>query len=244
MLKAWGQSPAGHALLGRVLAYYLDFTDTTTRYAREPQGSDALLQANLPCIFAFWHGQNAFLHRFLPRDVPLAVLISRHGDGGIASAMLNYRGIETIRGSGGPPQKARRHGGVAAMRGMMRALAQGTSVAISADVPKVSRHAGLGVITLAQISGRPIVPIALAVRNRINFRSWDRAALALPFGPGAVVVGEPRFIDRRADAASLEASRRDLEHELDRIQARAYGMVRRQDPGADLVIARENGASS
>ncbi len=244
MLKAWGQSPAGQALLGRVLAHYLDFTDTTTRYAREPQDLDALVQADLPCIFAFWHGQNAFLHRFLPREVPLAALISRHGDGGIASVMLNHRGLGTIRGSGGSPEKAKRHGGMVAMRAMMRALAGGTSVVMSADVPKVSRRSGLGIITLAQISGRPIVPLALAVRNRINFNSWDRASLALPFGRGALVLGTPLSVQRHSDAATLEAARRALEHDLDRIQARAYAMVRRQDPGEDLVIARENGASS
>jgi len=43
---------------------------------------------------------------------------------------------------------------------------------MTADVPKVSRVAGLGIVKIAQMSGRPIYPVAIATRRR-----GDRIAL-------------------------------------------------------------------
>ena len=241
MLKAWSRSPRGQALLGKLLAHYLNFVDKTTRFVCEPNDPDAYLQAHLPVIFAFWHGQHALLHRIVPRGAPLAALISRHGDGGINAAMLQSQGILSIRGSGGPPDKMQRRGGMLAMREMLRALARGTSIGMTADVPKVARRSGMGVVMLAQLTGRPILPIAIATHNRMNFNSWDRATMPLPFGRGAQIIGAPLFVARDADAAALEAARLALEVELDRLQARAYDLVRRNDPGAGLAASRQSG---
>ena len=35
------------------------------------------------------------------------------------------------------------------------------------------------------------MPVAVVTSRRIDFRSWDRASLGLPFGRGAMVLGEP-----------------------------------------------------
>ncbi len=243
MLKAWSRSPAGQALLGTTLAHYMTFVQRTTRYTFEPDDSESIVRAQLPVIFTFWHGQHGLVYRVVPRGVRLAALISRHGDGGINAAMIERLGLLSIRGSGGPPEKMQRRGGVAAMREMLRALAKGTSVAMTADVPKVARRCGMGVVTVAQLSGRPIVPIAIATHNRMNFNSWDRASLALPFGKGAQVIGRPLFVARHADDAMLEATRLELEAELDRIQTRAHVLVGREDPGAGLAQSRYAGTT-
>jgi hypothetical protein len=47
---------------------------------------------------------------------------------------------------------------VGAFREMLTALAQDYNVALTADVPKVSRVTGLGIVMLARESGRPILP--------------------------------------------------------------------------------------
>ena len=67
-------------------------------------------------------------------------------------------------------------GGVGAFKGMMDALADGWNMALTADVPKVPRVAGLGIIKLASATGRPIFPVALATSRRIVLDSWDRSA--------------------------------------------------------------------
>ena len=43
---------------------------------------------------------------------------------------------------------------------LLRQLESGSSVAMTADVPKRARVAGRGIVTLAKLSGRPIVPTA------------------------------------------------------------------------------------
>ncbi len=74
--------------------------------------------------------------------------------------------------------------------------------------------------------------------RRIDFKSWDRASIGLPFGRGAIVVGEAIHVAREADEATCEAARLALEAGLDAVHARAYALVGAQDPGAGLRQAR------
>ena len=117
---------------------------------------------------------------------------------------------------------------------MLKALAGDEDVVLTADVPKIARRAGEGIITLARLSGQPIVPVAVTTSRRLTFASWDRASIGLPFGRGAMVVGEPIFVARDADPTSLEAARRAVETGLDDVHRRAFAAVGRTDPGADL----------
>jgi lysophospholipid acyltransferase (LPLAT)-like uncharacterized protein len=84
---------------------------------------------------------------------------------------------------------------------------------------------GLGIIKLAQASGRPIIPIAIATSRRIVLNSWDRSTVNLPFGRGAGVASEPVWVAADADDAALEAARRLLEDRLNAATARAYEIV-------------------
>ena len=81
---------------------------------------------------------------------------------------------------------------------------------MTADVPKIARVCGEGIVTLARLSGRPIVPVAVVTSRRIDFESWDRASLGLPFGRGAMVLGEPIRVAarRRRGRARGGAARR------------------------------------
>jgi lysophospholipid acyltransferase (LPLAT)-like uncharacterized protein len=96
---------------------------------------------------------------------------------------------------------------------------------MTADVPKISRVAGLGVVTVARYSRRPIFPIAIATRNRIVANSWDRASVHLPFGPAAMVVGERIEVSANADDTELEAARALVKDRLDKVTARAEELV-------------------
>ena len=96
---------------------------------------------------------------------------------------------------------------------------------MTADVPKVSRVAGLGIVKIAQLSGRPIYPIAIATSRRIVLDNWDRTAINLPFGRGAGVAGAPIYVPRDADDATLELARRAVEEALNAATSRAYELV-------------------
>ena len=142
----------------------------------------------MPAIFAFWHGQH-FLTPFIKTKEShrAKVLISRHRDGEFNAIAAERLGIGTIRGSGDHGSAFHRKGGVGAFKEMVRALEDNYNVALTADVPKRSRVAGLGIIMLARESGRPIMPFAMATSRFIRLNNWDRTTINLPFGRGALV---------------------------------------------------------
>ena len=74
----------------------------------------------------------------------------------------------------------------------------------------------------------------MVTSRRFDFRSWDRASLGMPFGRGAMVLGEPISVARDADATAQESARRAVEHGLDAVHARAYALVGARDPGVGL----------
>ena len=238
MLKKIGQNPYLQAVLAYIAERYLSFVQATTRFAMEPADVPGILAAQVPVINGFWHGQHIIVHYAWPMGKKLAALVSRHGDAEINARALSRLGITPIRGAGGKPEKMHRHGGVAATREMMRVIASGTSLALTADVPKVARQCGIGIITLAQLTGRPIYPVAVATQRRIDWKSWDRASFPLPFGRGAMVLGAPVQVDRRSTPEQLETLRQRLEAELNRINARAFEMVGSVDPGRGLNQAK------
>jgi hypothetical protein len=235
MLKRLGRTKLAQEAIGLLLAAYIRLVRRTNRFVFEPEDIDAFIAGETPLIVAMWHGQHFMISFAWPKTIPrMAALISRHGDGGANAAALRRLGVAPIRGSGGSAQRMRRKGGAPAMREMLRALAEGTSVAMTADVPKQARVVGLGIVTLARLSGRPIAPVAVATSRRFQFDSWDRASLGKPFGAGAVVVGDLIHVPPDADEATMEARRKAVEAGLDQAHARAYAKVGASDPGAAL----------
>lgn len=225
MLKKLGRSSAATAALGWVLTAYLRFTYKTSRFRIEPADIFERIDRHMPIILATWHGQH-FLVSFLrrPHD-KVAVLVSRHRDGEINAQVLRRLGTGLIRGSGDHKRRFARKGGAMALREMARALAAGTTIVMTADVPKTSRRAGLGIVTLAQISGRPIYPVAAATSRRIELDSWDKAAVNLPFGKGVFVAGEAIFVPADIDKEQAEGYRQSVEDALNAVTERAYAIV-------------------
>ena len=108
---------------------------------------------------------------------------------------------------------------------MLRLLKKGDSIVVTADVPKVARVAGLGIVTLAKHSGCPIVPVAMATSRRFRLSNWDRTPVNLPFGRMVMARGEPIRVARDADEAALEAARRNVEQGLNDVTAQAYALA-------------------
>src|ERR1017187_6961891 len=208
--------------IGVTAAEYLRLVWNTTRFALEPADIYDSIASNSPVIVAMWHGQN-FLAPFLRRpEHRVKVLVSRHRDGEIMAIAAERLGVGAIRGSGDHGTEFIRKGGVSAFKKMLHALAEGFIIATTADVPRVARVAGLGIVKLAQRSGRPIYPVAIATRRRSELDNRDRTPLTLPFGRGAVVAGRPVRVAADADDAALEAARRAVETTLNAATWRAY----------------------
>jgi len=211
-------------------AWYLRLAWYTSVKAYHPLNIYETIET--PAIIAMWHGQH-FMLPFLRKEGPryrAKVLISRHRDGEINARAAEKLGVETIRGSGAHNREFARKGGTVAFIQMLDALKQGYNIATTADVPKVARVAGLGPIKLAQHSGRPIYPVAVASHRRIVLDNWDRSAVNLPFSRMGLVAGEPIAVAAEADEAAVEAARQRLQDELNRVTARAYDIADRKGP--------------
>ncbi|MBO1907424.1 lysophospholipid acyltransferase family protein [Microvirga sp. 3-52] len=229
-MKRITRSRAVQETLGLLVAGYLKFVQRTNRFIMEP--ADAYDRIEMPVIAAMWHGQHFMIHFAKRPQDRAASLVSRSGDGEFNAIALRHLGVRAIRGSGARGRDIRKKGGAQAMRAMLRALDDGEMVVMTADIPKISRICGQGIVTLAQLSGRPIVPVAVVTSRRIDFDSWDRASIGLPFGRGAMVLGDQIRIPREADEETLESLRKTVERELDRVHERAYALVGSRDPGA------------
>jgi lysophospholipid acyltransferase (LPLAT)-like uncharacterized protein len=230
-LRGITKSSGVQRAIGWAAAQYLRFVWLTTRFSVEPLDIYERLPKHAPIILAFWHGQH-FLTPFIrPSSMPAKVLISRHRDGEINAVAAERLGVETIRGSGTHGADFTKKGGIFGFNALARALEEGINVAMTADVPKVSRVAGLGIVKLAQVSGRPIYPIAIATRRRIVLDNWDRTTVNLPFSRGYGVASAPIYVPHDADDATLELARRAVEEALNAATARAYEVVDGADSG-------------
>ncbi|MES1989690.1 MAG: lysophospholipid acyltransferase family protein [Pseudomonadota bacterium] len=233
--KSIVQSEAFKTAVGFTVAMTLKFIRLTSRFEVHRMDIAQRFWANdEPFIGATWHGQNLILPTFWHNWREMRILVSRHGDGEIVSKIMHYLGVGTIRGSGVPKGEERREkhrskGGAGALRAMVRALGENVSIGLTADLPPgPARRAGDGIIMLARLSGRPIVPVAATTRARIQLNNWDRFTINLPFSKGALVWGEPIYVPRDADAVTLEAARLSVEQALNAVAEEAERIVGRR----------------
>lgn len=225
------RSPVVQRFIGLLAAEYLRLVWRTSRLTIEPANLYEAVEPRQPVIVAMWHGQH-FMVPFLSRGHRVKVLISRHRDGEINAYAAQRLGIGTVRGSGDHGRRFDLKGGVGAFKSMLTALAEGYNMALTADVPKVARVAGLGIIKLAQFSGRPIYPVAVVTSRRIVLNNWDRSAINLPFGRVAIVSSDPVMVPADADDTMMEQCRAMVEQQLIRTTDRAYEIVDRKDRDA------------
>jgi lysophospholipid acyltransferase (LPLAT)-like uncharacterized protein len=213
-------------------ANYLRLVWYSSRFKTEPADIYDRIDAELPIIVAMWHGQH-FLMPFIRKPHHRAkVLVSMHRDGEMNALTAERLGTGTIRGSGTHGTDFHKKGGVTGFQQMLRALKAGYNVAVTADVPKVSRVAGLGIVKLAQLSGRPIYPMAIATSRRYVLNNWDRTTINRPFGRGGRVVGEPIKVPAHASDEELEAIRVRVQQAMDAVTQRAQELADGKAGGA------------
>ncbi len=162
-------------------------------------------------IFAFWHSR-ILMASYLFKGWGGVALVSKSKDGEIITQILQRQGQETIRGS------TSRHG-VRAMAKLIKALKE--EIRPGGMVPDGPRGPRFkvqpGIITLAQKTGYPIVPISYSAKRLKVFASWDRFILPHPFNEGCVIYGTPISVAGKLDADGRELHRVRLEEELNRI---------------------------
>jgi lysophospholipid acyltransferase (LPLAT)-like uncharacterized protein len=216
------------AFAGRVLHAYIAFVQRTTRFKPAIPGACPWERSREPFIALTWHGQQMLTLAALQGSPRVAILTSLHFDGAVVTSVVERAGFRSIRGSGTqsrPKIQAKR--AVPAFFQMRDALRDGTSVLLTADVPKVARVAGKGAVQLARASGRPIFLFAAVTSARLDLDNWDHASIALPFGRGCILWSEPLYVRKGADDREVGLIATDISMRLDDLHAAAYQSLAR-----------------
>jgi lysophospholipid acyltransferase (LPLAT)-like uncharacterized protein len=160
-----------------------------------------------PVIFAVWHGRLLPL-TYYHRNRDITTIISRSSDGEYIARLVEGWGYEIVRGSTS-------RGGSSALRRLVKAARAGRSLAITPDGPRGPRQTlQPGVITAAQMTGLPIIPLACGASRAWWPGTWDRFCVPKPFARVQLYYGEPRPVPRDATEAELRRHAEELEAEM------------------------------
>jgi hypothetical protein len=180
----------------------------------------AALQKAPSLVPCYWHQHQLFCTRYLlsrrDRGFVPGWLISPSVDGELAAMMVTRIGARAIRGSSS-------HTGARALRDYYQALVKDNiSPVVTPDGPRGPRFKFKpGAILLAQMSGRPMLPMAYAASHAWLIK-WDKFVIPMPFARISIAIGKPRYVARVLNAAGVETLQREMEEELKRLYARAF----------------------
>ncbi len=177
--------------------------------------------ADGPVVPVFWHQHMLFCVHYVlglrDRGLRPSFLISPSVDGEIPAAIARRAGAHVVRGSSSSSSGAR------VVRDNFMALRQGISPVITPDGPYGPRYEFKpGAILAAQLSGRPLLPLAFHASRAWRFRNWDHFVLPWPFARVVVAVGAPRWVPKTLDAAAVARWQAEMAAELKRV----YGVAR------------------
>jgi len=163
-------------------------------------------------IYAFWHGRQAFLV-YLHRRDRLYTMISQSRDGELIARVCKSFKLGAVRGSSS-------RGGREAFLEMKHLLECGNRVAFTPDGPKGPFHrVQPGVLALAQMTGRPIVPVAYGARKKWIFKGgWDEFVVPKPMNKIVMAYGEPVEV-KASDNLDMKAA--ELARALDEVTHKA-----------------------
>ena len=71
-----------------------------------------------------------------------------------------------------------------------------------------------GVIALAQLTGRPILPVSYHLAWKITVKSWDRFQIPLPFTKCVMHLTPPIYVPREMSEDERERLRAEVEARL------------------------------
>lgn len=177
---------------------------------------DAALKENREIIPCLWHQHLMAVVPYLLRKraigLKLGFMISPSVDGEAGAMAAQRIGGHIVRGSSN-------YTGARALRDFYLAVTkEEVSLLITPDGPRGPRYKSKsGALLIAQLAGKPIVPISYAASRVFKFRAWDRFILPLPFARIVVTVGMPIKVPKVIKPAELESLQLKLDATLDEL---------------------------
>jgi len=166
-------------------------------------------------IYCFWHNRLSLcvkiyfkFSRARYASPGVAGLVSASKDGALLSAIFACFGVQPVRGS-----SSRR--GAQALMELTTWAQRGYDLAITPDGPRGPKYVlAEGAITLAQITGLPLVAASYHLSRKISLSSWDQFQIPLPFSRCDIIIGKVYQVPRELTDAGREKFRAEVEAEL------------------------------
>jgi lysophospholipid acyltransferase (LPLAT)-like uncharacterized protein len=169
---------------------------------------DQIHRIGCQAIFAFWHGR-IFPATWYWRNRGIVVMTSMNFDGEIIAACIRRHGYGVARGS-----SSRR--GLQALAEMARKIRAGCDVGFTVDGPRGPRHvAKQGPVILARKTGSAIFCFHIALKHKVELRSWDRFQIPFPFTRAMLLAGPPLWIPEDATEAQVRTGHERMQSLLD-----------------------------
>ncbi len=180
------------------------------RWNAPPAGPDT----PRPAIYCVWHNRIPLalacydFAKVRWPDAGMAAMISASRDGGFLANIVARFDVQTIRGS-----SSRR--GPQALLEATTWMERNYSVVMTPDGPRGPAYQIQdGIIQLAKLTGRAIIPFSGFTQWKIRLKSWDRLQIPLPFTRCDLRYGSPIWVPRDASDAELEELRLKLEQSM------------------------------
>ncbi len=182
------------------------------------------LTSNKAFILANWHNRlimAPFLGRYILKKTKYKngymTLASKHGDGRFVGKVMEKFDFENISGSSRDGRgKASRGIDVSVFRHLIKNLKKGKSLGITPDGPRGPNQKINGaIIEIAKVSDTFIIPVSYSSSKFIEFKSWDRLKLPLPFSTIKFYCGDIFVADKNIDNEILK---KQLEEKMNQAQ--------------------------
>jgi lysophospholipid acyltransferase (LPLAT)-like uncharacterized protein len=167
-----------------------------------------------PFIVCAWHNRLAYAMIAIREGIQpktgrrMAAMVSASRDGAFLVEILRAFDVEPVRGS-----TSRR--GRQALLELSRQVKAGLHLGITPDGPRGPCYEIQdGILSLAQLTGLPIVPLGCQARRKVRFKSWDRFQLPWPLTRCDVAFGEPLEVPRKATDEQRNALKDDLKRRM------------------------------
>jgi len=188
---------------------------TTLRYSWTDRSGHFDGPSTDPVIFCFWHNRLALTTKayygFVRKHhhpTGLAAMVSASKDGALLAAILQRFKFQPVRGS-----SSRR--GRQALLELTTWAERGYDLAITPDGPRGPCYlVQEGGISLAQITGLPIIPFSYHIQWKLRPRTWDRFQIPLPFSRCEMILEKSLYVPRGVSDKEREVLRQQLEHTL------------------------------
>lgn len=194
--------------------FFISLIGRTLRWHSEGDAYlDEIYNSGHRAIFTFWHGR-IFPATYYFRNRGIVVMTSMNRDGEAIAQCIRRLGYGVARGSSS-------RGGFRALGQLVRDIRQGKDAGFTVDGPRGPRYvAKQGPILLGFKTGAAVFCFHVAVKHKIQLKSWDGFQIPLPFTRAVLLQAPPIWVPSDATEGHLRDLHDRMQRTLDDLRVR------------------------